>query len=127
MSEAEARQAARLRRDRDSRPAGQTPSKSAPETPGASAKEPAKRDESTSTETGDAKSTDDPASEQSFVDPQLKRAVDYLEEQLRARGIPRIAGATGGSANPTELAYRFSPVSNAARVGEHIAQVRNFE
>jgi superfamily II DNA or RNA helicase len=39
----------------------------------------------------------------------------YLGEQLAARGITRMATATGKAADPTELAWRFSPVSNERR------------
>ncbi len=38
--------------------------------------------------------------------------MDYLEEQLKARGLTAVAGATGGVADPTALAWRFSPRSN---------------
>ena len=47
---------------------------------------------------------------------QFADTVCYLESQLRARGLTRIAGATGGSADPTGLAWRFSPESNQKRV-----------
>ncbi len=40
----------------------------------------------------------------------------YLYKQLCARGITQIDVATGGSANPTELAGRFSPVSNEKKI-----------
>ena len=40
----------------------------------------------------------------------------YLVEQLRARGITHVAAATGQSLDPTELAQRFSPVSNNKRI-----------
>lgn len=39
----------------------------------------------------------------------------YITEQLKARGITHIACATGHSADPTELAWRFSPESNDKR------------
>jgi hypothetical protein len=42
--------------------------------------------------------------------------VRYLTDQLKARAIPAIEGVTGDSADPTELAWRFSPVSNNKRV-----------
>lgn len=50
-----------------------------------------------------------------LVFSQFADTVEYLEEQLRARGVARVAGATGGTADPTTLAYRFSPVSNGRR------------
>ncbi len=55
------------------------------------------------------------AKQKVLVFSQFADTVEYLEEQLRARGVPRVAGATGGSADPTALAYRFSPVSNERR------------
>lgn len=36
----------------------------------------------------------------------------YLEEQLSRRGLDSFACVTGGSSDPTAIAYRFSPVSN---------------
>ena len=39
----------------------------------------------------------------------------YLERQLSAMGVDRIAGATGDSSDPTLIAWRFSPVSNGKR------------
>lgn len=36
----------------------------------------------------------------------------YLYEQLRSRNIKDIACVTGATDNPTEIAYRFSPLSN---------------
>ena len=55
------------------------------------------------------------AKQKVLVFSQFADTVDYLEEQLQARGVARVAGATGGSADPTALAYRFSPVSNERR------------
>jgi superfamily II DNA or RNA helicase len=46
---------------------------------------------------------------------QFADTVNYLETQLRARGVERIRGVTGDSDNPTELAWRFSPQSNDKR------------
>lgn len=43
---------------------------------------------------------------------QFADTVRYLEEQLNARGLKRVAGVTGDSENPTEFAHRFSPASN---------------
>lgn len=43
---------------------------------------------------------------------QFADTVEYLTEQLIARGIPQLQGVTGQSAEPTEMAWRFSPVSN---------------
>ena len=44
----------------------------------------------------------------------------YLHKQLVARGVKQIALATGAVANPTELAWRFSPVSNDKPVKNEI-------
>src|SRR5262249_46696365 len=55
------------------------------------------------------------AREKVLVFSQFADTVRYLEVQLRARGVTRIAGATGDSADPTALAYSFSPVSNERR------------
>jgi SNF2 family DNA or RNA helicase len=46
---------------------------------------------------------------------QFADTVRYLESQLRARGLGQLAGATGDSADPTALAWRFSPDSNHKR------------
>ena len=43
---------------------------------------------------------------------QYADTVHYLETQLRAAGLTRIAGVTGQSPDPTGLAWRFSPISN---------------
>lgn len=46
---------------------------------------------------------------------QFADTVRYLETQLRARGVAKLAGVTGDTANPTLMAHRFSPVSNQKR------------
>lgn len=46
---------------------------------------------------------------------QFADSVRYVTEQLQARGIQDVAGVTGNSANPTTLAWRFSPESNNKR------------
>ena len=43
---------------------------------------------------------------------QFADTVRYLNEALSARGIGQLAAVTGDSADPTALAWRFSPVSN---------------
>ena len=53
-----------------------------------------------------------------LVFSQFADTVRYLEQQLQARGVDRLAGVTGDSSDPTGLAWRFSPVSNNKR--EHI-------
>jgi superfamily II DNA or RNA helicase len=50
-----------------------------------------------------------------LVFTQFADTVDYLTRELRARGVTQLAGVTGGSYDPTELAWRFSPVSNNKR------------
>jgi superfamily II DNA or RNA helicase len=56
------------------------------------------------------------SSEKVLVFSQFADTVRYLESQLKARGIEKLAGVTGGSSDPTALAWRFSPQSNGARV-----------
>ncbi|MEA1052297.1 helicase-related protein [Lamprobacter modestohalophilus] len=55
------------------------------------------------------------AKEKLLVFTQFADTARYLSEQIKARGMLRIAEATGQSADPTELAWRFSPESNAKR------------
>ena len=43
---------------------------------------------------------------------QFADTVRYLTDVLSARGIGQLAAVMGGSTNPTELAWQFSPVSN---------------
>lgn len=50
-----------------------------------------------------------------LVFTQFADTVRYIDEQLKARHIQAIAGVTGESADPTELAWRFSPGSNNKR------------
>ena len=52
------------------------------------------------------------ASRKVLVFTQFADTVNYLQRELDARKLESIAAATGGSANPTELAWRFSPRSN---------------
>jgi len=53
--------------------------------------------------------------EKVLVFTQFADTVRYLTEQLQARGLQVVEGVTGDSADPTELAWRFSPVSNNKR------------
>ena len=53
--------------------------------------------------------------EKILVFTQFADTVDYLSAQILSRGIGRVAGVTGGSANPTKMAWRFSPHSNNKR------------
>lgn len=46
---------------------------------------------------------------------QFADTVDYVTAQLAQRGITRLAGVTGDSPDPTEIAWRFSPESNDKR------------
>ena len=47
-----------------------------------------------------------------LVFSQFADTVDYLEAQLKNRGVADMAGVTGNSADPTDSAWRFSPDSN---------------
>lgn len=47
-----------------------------------------------------------------LVFTQFADTVQYVESQLRARGVSRVAAVTGDAADPTGLAWRFSPRSN---------------
>ncbi len=53
--------------------------------------------------------------EKILVFTQFADTARYLEEQLRSRGIKDLACVTGAVDNPTEYAYRFSPVSNRVK------------
>jgi len=53
--------------------------------------------------------------EKVLVFSQFADTVEYLTQGLEARGLKAIAAVTGQSENPTELAWRFSPVSNEKR------------
>lgn len=46
---------------------------------------------------------------------QFADTVQYLENQLAARGVGRLAGVTGGADDPTGYAWHFSPESNRKR------------
>ena len=47
-----------------------------------------------------------------LVFSQFADTVFYLEAQLKRRGVQALAGVTGNSADPTQLAWQFSPRSN---------------
>ncbi len=47
-----------------------------------------------------------------LVFSQFADTVHYLTSQLKSHGIDSIEGVTGHSIDPTEIAYRFSPISN---------------
>ncbi len=59
--------------------------------------------------------------EKVLVFSQFADTVLYLEAQLKRRGVSALAGVTGYSIDPTELARRFSPVSNQ-RPGQPAAE-----
>lgn len=50
-----------------------------------------------------------------LVFTQFADTVEYLTTALKARGIAGVEGVTGGSADPTAVAWRFSPESNGKR------------
>ena len=50
--------------------------------------------------------------EKILVFTQFADTVHYLERELKHRGMTRLEGVTGDSADPTALAWRFSPRSN---------------
>ena len=47
-----------------------------------------------------------------LVFSQFADTVFYLESQLKRRGVQALAGVTGNSADPTQLAWQFSPDGN---------------
>ena len=47
-----------------------------------------------------------------LVFSQFADTVYYLEAQLKSRGVQALTGVTGNSADPTQLAWQFSPHSN---------------
>lgn len=53
--------------------------------------------------------------EKVLVFSQFADTVRYLVDRLSKAGMARVEGATGQSADPTALAWRFSPVSNDKR------------
>lgn len=53
--------------------------------------------------------------EKVLIFSQFADTVRYLTQELKARGITDVAGATGDTADPTTLAWRFSPESNGKR------------
>ncbi|MCA2692954.1 MULTISPECIES: helicase-related protein [unclassified Microcystis] len=58
--------------------------------------------------------------EKVLIFSQFADTVSYLVTQLQNRGVDKIAGVTGNSANPAEMVHRFSPRSNSQQVGEEI-------
>ena len=54
--------------------------------------------------------------EKVLVFTQFADTAHYLQSQLQARGVAALTAVTGDSADPTELAWRFSPQSNDKRI-----------
>lgn len=59
--------------------------------------------------------TKDHPTDKVLIFSQFADTVDYLANQLAARGIGSVCGVTGSTDDPTSIAYRFSPVSNEKR------------
>jgi len=53
--------------------------------------------------------------EKILVFSQFADTIDYLERELKARGLTALAAVTGATSDPTAIAHRFSPVSNGKR------------
>ena len=53
--------------------------------------------------------------EKIIVFTQYADTVNYLVNHLKNKGIQKLEGVTGDSADPTAFAYKFSPVSNEKR------------
>lgn len=58
----------------------------------------------------------DHPTEKILVFTQFADTAKFLERELRKKGVNQIAFATGDSADPTELAWRFSPKSNGKSI-----------
>ena len=56
--------------------------------------------------------TSDYPNEKILVFSQFADTVEYITKELKARGIPKLEAVTGGSNDPTAMAWRFSPKSN---------------
>ncbi len=53
--------------------------------------------------------------EKVLIFSQFADTVNYVTAQLKHKRVQSVAGVTGSAADPTELAWRFSPVSNGKR------------
>ena len=53
--------------------------------------------------------------EKVLVFTQFADTVKYLDGELKKRGVTGLESVTGDSPNPTEIAWRFSPISNEKR------------
>ncbi len=63
--------------------------------------------------------------EKVIVFSQFADTVHYLAMELQARGINRLLGVTGTTEHPTQIAWRFSPVSNDKRTQVSLDQELN--
>ena len=59
--------------------------------------------------------TETHSDEKVLIFSQFADTVRYLERELKQRGVSGVEGVTGGSSDPTTLAWRFSPESNGKR------------
>jgi len=62
--------------------------------------------------------------EKVLVFTQFADTVRYLEQELRSRGVEDLAGVTGDSADPTDIARRFSPQSNEYEITKEDEELR---
>ena len=60
----------------------------------------------------------DHSKEKILVFTQFSDTAHYLEQQLDVQGVRKVGLATGDSADPTELAWRFSPESSGGHQGK---------
>ena len=56
--------------------------------------------------------TQEHSGEKVLIFTQFADTVRYITGQLKGRGVKQLEGVTGDDDNPTDLAHRFSPVSN---------------
>jgi SNF2 family DNA or RNA helicase len=60
--------------------------------------------------------TEQHPNEKVLIFTQFADTVDYLTTELKTRGLTHLAGVTGGSLDPTSLAWQFSPKSNRKNI-----------
>lgn len=58
--------------------------------------------------------------EKILIFSEYAESANYIEDALKARGVTHVASVTGNSEDPTILAKRFSPISNANVPGKAI-------
>lgn len=63
-------------------------------------------------------------SDKVLVFTQFADTVSYLEGELRSRGVTNLVGVTGASADPTDIAKRFSPHSNDYKLKDDERELR---